>query len=820
MKKQFLRVKQIADQTFLRAEKTEVLNEDLINAEKRVDQIKQTCQSIGKKMIACLGSETMSVEKRLKKMPDVILSQSMEESRNQLGGNSILGAILGECADVQLHLAKELVNYEVQVEKTVLSPIFQVLENEIPNITKLRKQLAKLTLDMDATRTRYQTATKHSSSGSVTNATAKADFLKDELEDASMKVEQCRDSLAAEMFALISREPEFAQLFIEWYRLQAKYHRAVLAVLDSALPSFQNSIKDFPQKPVFGCSLEEHLRISERQIAWVIESCVGFLLEFGINEEGLFRIAGSSSKVKKLKNAFDAGVVDMTEYIRDPHAVAGVLKSYLRELPEPLMTFALYDEWMAAAKITEQESRLQALHNVVSKLPEQYFNNLKYVVKFLAKLATNAEINKMSPQNIAIVMAPNLIWVPVEDSSMQFSANMSVANTHSSILNLLVTHADWFFPGEIEFVTSAIFHNPPDSNQLENGDVESDMGIEHSPKSLPHLSKKPAPIVPSVQVREKIQVDRSSSFGSNHRMSASMIEGSSVVENSKYDNKPNKVEKMFSTLPHKIIDRQEKHSLHRIHDNADKSGMGINKLEKPEIPEKPLSYSTGSLDRHRRIERPDRPPPAAPRFSKLIEKPISENPGLNENGINSDKTVIATEKPPKPAKPTLPLIAEKSPGFDYDLKSNHTFHSECKTKVDEHSILQTDDSDQDEVPMRIKTKNLSEKSEEKHDKWDFLISHTSEKPPDRPPRTTSMIHERDYGDDHIQPPQKPPRSISPQITSLQNNDPSDKSSTKIPLSPVVHRHKPRLQPPPPPPPPSVAPLARRRLGSSGEDTRL
>ncbi|XP_067118575.1 rho GTPase-activating protein 44-like isoform X2 [Centruroides vittatus] len=661
MKKQFLRVKQIADQTFLRAEKTEVLNEDLINAEKRVDQIKQTCQSIGKKMAACLGTETVSVEKKLKKMPDKILAQIMEESRNQLSENSILGAILGDCADVQVLLAKELVNYEVSVEKNILSPIFQVLENEIPNITKLRKQLAKLTLDMDATRTRYQTAAKHSLSSSVTTATAKADCLKDELEDASMKVEQCRDSLAAEMFALISREPEFAQLIIEWYRLQANYHRAVLGILDSALPSFENIIKDFPQKPVFGCSLEEHLRISDRQIAWVIESCVGFLLEFGISEEGLFRIAGSSSKMKKLKNAFDAGVVDMAEYIRDPHAVAGVLKSYLRELPEPLMTFALYDEWMAAAKITEQESRLQALHLVVSKLPEQYFNNLKYVVKFLAVLATNAEINKMSPQNIAIVMAPNLIWLPKEDSSMQFSANMSVANTHSSILNALVTHADRFFPGEIEFaVASTVFHNPQEPHLMENGDLESDTGVEtHSPKSLPHQFKKPAPIVPAVQVREKIQVDRSSSFGSSHRMSASMIEGNSVVvENNKFDHKLNKGEKMFSTLPHKIIDKQERYSIHRSHDGSDKIPLGINKLEKPEIPEKPLSYSTGSLDRHRRIERPDRPPPAAPRLSKMIEKPISENSVLSENGINNDRPTIPSEKPPKPAKPVLPLIAE------------------------------------------------------------------------------------------------------------------------------------------------------------------
>ncbi|GFV61320.1 hypothetical protein TNCV_4103781 [Trichonephila clavipes] len=67
MKKQFLRVKQIADQTFLRAEKSDVLTEDLLSAEKRVESIKLSCQATQKKLTACqidFGSET-SAEKRL-----------------------------------------------------------------------------------------------------------------------------------------------------------------------------------------------------------------------------------------------------------------------------------------------------------------------------------------------------------------------------------------------------------------------------------------------------------------------------------------------------------------------------------------------------------------------------------------------------------------------------------------------------------------------------------------------------------------------------------------------------------------------------------
>ena len=100
---------------------------------------------------------------------------------------------------------------------------------------------------------------------------------------------------------------------------------------------------------LFGVSLEEHLSSTNRVISVVIESCIAFLLDF-MEEEGLFRIPGSTSEVKRLKSGFETGIFDLTDRVRDPHAVAGTLKSYLRELPIPLLTHDLYHDWMEAAK--------------------------------------------------------------------------------------------------------------------------------------------------------------------------------------------------------------------------------------------------------------------------------------------------------------------------------------------------------------------------------------------------------------------------------------------------------------------------------------
>ena len=51
------------------------------------------------------------------------------------------------------------------------------------------------------------------------------------------------------------------------------------------------------------------------------------------------------------------------------------------------------------------------------------------------------QVNKMSTQNIAIVMAPNLLWTRLEEGF-----NMTATGTHSLVVDALIQHCDWFFP--------------------------------------------------------------------------------------------------------------------------------------------------------------------------------------------------------------------------------------------------------------------------------------------------------------------------------------------------------------------------------------
>ncbi|XP_038591304.1 rho GTPase-activating protein 17a isoform X4 [Micropterus salmoides] len=484
MKKQFNRMKQLANQTVGRAEKTEVLSDDLLQIERRMELVRVVSHNTHKRMVSCLqGHIGAEAEKRhsvprlytgngQKKLPLTSLSQAMVEGGNQLGEDSLIGKMMEVCGDAENRLASELMQHELQIEKDVLDPLSQLAEVDIPNILKQRKQLAKLVLDYDSARARWLQATKSIISGTNTQAlTAKADLLKEEMDEAMNKVELCKDQLAADMYSFFSKEGDYARYFVTLLEAQADYHRKSLTVLENVLPTIQAQQDSWTEKPAFGTGLDEHLKRSGREIALPIEACVMMLLETGMKEEGLFRIAAGASKLKKLKAALDCSTSQLEEFYSDPHAVAGALKSYLRELPEPLMTFQLYDEWIQASSVSDPDKRLQALWVVCDNLPKNNKTNLRYLVKFLAKLAQDSEVNKMTPSNIAIVLGPNLLWAKTEGTLAEMAAATSVHVV--AIVEPIIQHADWFFPEDVEFNVSGMFAMPtPASNHNNHLDYD------------------------------------------------------------------------------------------------------------------------------------------------------------------------------------------------------------------------------------------------------------------------------------------------------------------------------------------------------------
>ncbi|XP_055751227.1 rho GTPase-activating protein 44-like isoform X4 [Salvelinus fontinalis] len=494
MKKQFNRMRQLANQTVGRAEKTEVLSDDLLQVEKRLDLVKQVTHSTHKKLTACLQGqqgaeerEKKSVKSPSKKLPLTILAQCMVEGAAVLGDDSLLGKMLNLCGETEEKLAQELIQFEFQIEKDVVEPLYELAEVDIPNIQKQRKHLAKLVLDMDSARTRFHQSSKSSSHPSNLQAGgAKGEALREEMEEAANRMEICRDQLSADMYNFVAKEIDYANYFQTLIEIQAEYHRKSLEILQSVLPTIKAHQEAWVEKPSYGKALEEHLTISSREIAFPIEACVTMLLECGMQEEGLFRVAPSASKLKKLKASLDCGVMDVQEYSADPHAIAGALKSYLRELPEPLMTSELYEDWIQASNIQDMDKRLQALLAACEKLPTDNFNNFRYLIKFLAKLGDDQDSNKMTPGNMAIVLGPNLLWTHSNESGNVTEMMTTVSLQIVGIIEPIIQHADWFFPGDIEFNLTGCYGSPVHTNHNSNYSSMPSPDMDQSERKLPH----------------------------------------------------------------------------------------------------------------------------------------------------------------------------------------------------------------------------------------------------------------------------------------------------------------------------------------------
>uniref|UniRef100_A0A4W5PYI3 Rho GTPase-activating protein 44 n=1 Tax=Hucho hucho TaxID=62062 RepID=A0A4W5PYI3_9TELE len=462
--------------------------------EKRLELVKQVSHSTHKKLTACLqGQQGVDVEKRSvrspsKKLPLTTLAQCLVEGAAVLGDDSLLGKMLKLCGETQEKMAQELILFEFTIDRDVVEPLYELAEVEIPNIQKQRKHLAKLVLDMDSARTRFHQSSKSGMSSNVQPG-AKGEHLREEMEEAANRMEICRDQLSADMYNFVAKEIDYASYFQALIEVQAQYHRKSLELLQNILPQIKAHQETWVEKPCYGKPLEEHLALSGRDIAFPIEACVTMLLECGMQEEGLFRVAPSASKLKKLKASLDCGVMDVQEYSVDPHAIAGALKSYLRELPEPLMTFELYDEWIQASNIQDQDKRLQALLTACEKLPLANGNNFKYLIKFLAKLDDYQDENKMTPGNIAIVLGPNLLWTTQEGNITEMMTTVSLQIV--GIIEPIIQHADWFFPGEIEFNVTGNYGSPVHTNHNANYSSMPSPDMDHSDRKHNDQSRRP-----------------------------------------------------------------------------------------------------------------------------------------------------------------------------------------------------------------------------------------------------------------------------------------------------------------------------------------
>ncbi|KAL9823994.1 unconventional myosin-IXb, partial [Geothlypis trichas] len=167
---------------------------------------------------------------------------------------------------------------------------------------------------------------------------------------------------------------------------------------------------------------------SERNsVPVVMEKLLEYVEMHGLYTEGIYRKSGSANRMKELKQMLqeDPNSVKLENY--PIHTITGILKQWLRELPDPLMTSAQYNDFLRAVELPEKQEQLCAIYSVLEKLPQANHNTLERLIFHLVKVSLIEDVNRMSPNALAIVFAPCLLRCP--DTSDPLTSMKDVSKT-------------------------------------------------------------------------------------------------------------------------------------------------------------------------------------------------------------------------------------------------------------------------------------------------------------------------------------------------------------------------------------------------------
>ncbi|GAB1606082.1 unconventional myosin-IXAa-like [Argonauta hians] len=187
---------------------------------------------------------------------------------------------------------------------------------------------------------------------------------------------------------------------------------------------------------VFGFPLES-LIIDGENVPLVAEKLISAIELHGLYTVGLYRKCGAAAKVKQLKSAIDEeGIenVDLDEY--PIHVLTTTLKCFFRELPEPLLTYDLYDDFIQASEIQEPVEAIQALYAVTERLPKPNYHLFERLIFHLARVAQHEDSNKMSTNGLAIIFVPCLLR---SDKKMQAQESLQQVPKQSQCIESIIS---------------------------------------------------------------------------------------------------------------------------------------------------------------------------------------------------------------------------------------------------------------------------------------------------------------------------------------------------------------------------------------------
>ncbi|KAL6485507.1 hypothetical protein MHYP_G00048990, partial [Metynnis hypsauchen] len=195
---------------------------------------------------------------------------------------------------------------------------------------------------------------------------------------------------------------------------------------------------------------QDQRRIPGTRVPLIMQRLISHIEEEGLHTEGLLRVPGASTRVKTVCHELELKFYDglfLWETLKQ-HDAASLLKLFIRELPHPLLTVEYFSAFISVLKFPTKKQQLQALNLLVLLLPESSRDTLKALLEFLQRVIDHKEQNKMTLNNVAVVMAPNIFMFKGFRSKITEQQEFAMATGMANIVRLLIRYQNllWTIP--------------------------------------------------------------------------------------------------------------------------------------------------------------------------------------------------------------------------------------------------------------------------------------------------------------------------------------------------------------------------------------
>uniref|UniRef100_A0AAX7VFE4 Rho-GAP domain-containing protein n=1 Tax=Astatotilapia calliptera TaxID=8154 RepID=A0AAX7VFE4_ASTCA len=211
---------------------------------------------------------------------------------------------------------------------------------------------------------------------------------------------------------------------------------------------------------------QDQRRVPGTKVPLILQKIISHIEEEGLHTEGLLRIPGVATRVKFLCQDLESSFYDGTFSWQQmkQHDAASLLKLFIRELPHPLLTVEYLNAFIAVNNLPTKKQQLQALNLLVLLLPEANRDTLKALVEFFQHVIKNQAKNKMTLNNVSVVMAPNIFMFKGFRSKVTEQQEFSMATSTANIVRLLIRYQNllWTIP---KFIMNQVRHQNMESQR-------------------------------------------------------------------------------------------------------------------------------------------------------------------------------------------------------------------------------------------------------------------------------------------------------------------------------------------------------------------